>query len=264
MWSQRRAALRRAALAAALLGGFLLAGAADRARAGPSKEATDAGAGAALFAKNCAFCHGRDAQGGETGPDLVNSPLVLADQSGDKIAAVVREGRFGTPMPAFNFTAIELQGLSAFLHAQGTSLPPTRGDRSSVSVADLQTGDRHAGEKYFKGAGTCAKCHSATGDLAGVASRYQGLQLEERMLYPRHVKSRVSVTTAAGEVQSGFLEYLDEFTLGMRDAAGTYHSWRASNVKYSVDTPVAAHVALLSRYSDANIHDLMAYLQTLR
>ena len=50
-------------------------------------------AGGALFHQNCAFCHGRDAMGGETGPDLTARSCVLGDTTGDKIAEVVREGR---------------------------------------------------------------------------------------------------------------------------------------------------------------------------
>ena len=63
---------------------------------------------------------------------------------------------------------------------------------------------------------------------------------------------------------AGTLEYLDEFTVGLRDATGTYRSWRVSDVKVKVDSPVDAHVALFSKYTDADIHNLMAYIQTLR
>ena len=48
-----------------------------------------AAAGGSLFQQNCAFCHGRDAGGGETGPDLTRSKLVSADVGGDKIGDVV-------------------------------------------------------------------------------------------------------------------------------------------------------------------------------
>lgn len=254
----------RAALGIGVLGVSLVGASATWTKASAVPNPEIVASGAVLFAKNCAFCHGRDARGGETGPDLADSELVLADNDGDKISGVVREGRFGTPMPAFNFTASELKGLAAFIHAQESTKTPVRGDRARVMVADLQTGDKLAGEEYFTGAGTCAKCHSATGDLAGIARRYRGLQLELRMLYPRHVKSRVTVTPGSGAIKTGVLEYLDEFTLGMRDAEGTYHSWRVADVKYAIDAPVSAHVELLGKYSDADVHNLMAYLQSLQ
>ncbi|HKO18330.1 MAG TPA: c-type cytochrome, partial [Acidobacteriaceae bacterium] len=212
-----------------------------------ANSSSRAQAGAALFRQNCAFCHGRDAMGGEDGPDLTQSKLVLADRGGDKISPVVLQGRPGTKMPAFHFSAPEIQEIADFLHARidDASLHP--GKRRGVAVADLQTGNAAAGKSYFNGAGGCAACHSPTGDLAGVAARYQGLQLEERMLYPRDARSKVKVTLPSGETISGTLAYLDEFTVGLRDSSGQYRSWQTSRVRYQVDSPVDAHAELLSK-----------------
>jgi cytochrome c oxidase cbb3-type subunit 3 len=173
-------------------------------------------------------------------------------------------GRPDKGMPAFSFSSEQVAGLAAFIHAQQSKAMAQSGKRKGVDVSDLQTGNVEAGKAYFNGAGGCATCHSPTGDLAGVASRFEGLQLEERMLYPRDVKSKVTVTLASGEKVTGTLAYLDEFTVALRDDAGTYRSWRVSDVKYAVDAPVEAHVALFSKYTDDDIHNLMAYLQTLR
>jgi len=226
----------------------------------------EAAAGGALFLQNCAFCHGRDAMGGETGPDLTLSKLVLADTDGSKIAQVVKEGRNepDKKMPAFQFSSQELNTLVAFIRAREAAAAAMKGGRRGVSVADLQTGNAEAGKTYFNGAGGCAKCHSPTGDLAGVARRYEGLQLEERMLYPRNAKSTVAVTLPSGTKVSGTLAYLDEFTVGLKDSSGTYKSWSVDSVKYKVDSPVEAHVEQFPRYTDNDIHNLMAYLQTLR
>ncbi len=139
-----------------------------------------------------------------------------------------------------------------------------KGGRRGVDVADLQTGNVEAGKQYFNGAGGCTKCHSATGDLSGIAKRYEGLQLEQRMLYPRGAKSYVTVTLSSTQKMAGTLAYLDEFVVGLRDSNGVYHSWSVGNVKYVVDSPVDGHVELFSKYTDADIHNLMAYLQTLR
>lgn len=219
-------------------------------------------AGRHLFQRNCAFCHGRDAAGGESGPDLTRSKLVLSDVDGSKVASVVRDGRPGTKMPAFNFSNEEIHSLLAFIHNQAMS--SHAGGRRGVDVSDLQTGNMEAGKQYFNGAGGCSKCHSGTGDLAGIASRFQGLQLEEQMLYPRHAKSRVTVTLATGQTMTGLLAYHDEFILGLRDNRGVYHSWPTTLIHYKIDSPVDAHAALFSKYTDADIHNLMAYLQTLR
>ena len=220
--------------------------------------------GGTLFLQQCSFCHGRDAGGGEDGPDLTRSKLVAGDHGGDQIAPVIRNGRVEHGMPRFNLSDTEIAGLVAFIHAEKAKAESQKGGRRGVDVADLQTGNPAAGKQYFNGAGKCASCHSPTGDLAGVAARLEGLRLEERMLYPRGAKARVTVTLASGQKLAGELAYQDEFTVAMRDSAGHYRSWRTSDVKFTVDDPAEAHVDLLAKYSDQDIHNLMAYLQTLR
>ncbi len=253
-----------------LQGGELTALLKYLASAGPSAaekggEGSDiAEAGGALFHQNCSFCHGRDAMGGETGPDLTRSKLVLSDTTGEKIATVIREGRPDNKMPAFNFSPPEIRGIIAFIHAREAAATAHPGGRRGVAPEDLQTGNAPAGKQYFEGAGGCAKCHSATGDLAGIARRYQGLQLEERMLYPKDAKSTVTVTLPSGEKVSGTLAYQDEFTVALRDGNGIYRSWTTGSVRFKVDSPADAHAEQLPKYSDDDIHNLMAYLQTLK
>jgi mono/diheme cytochrome c family protein len=226
----------------------------------------EAAAGGGLFLQNCAFCHGRDAMGGETGPDLTQSKLVLEDKDGTKISEVVRNGRNENDkkMPAFQFSGQELNSLVAFIRAREVAAAAMKGGRRGVSVEDLQTGNADAGKKYFNGAGGCSKCHSPTGDLAGLARRYEGLRLEERMLYPRDAKSTLVVTLPSGKTVSGTLAYQDEFTVGLKDSTGTYHSWSVDAIKYKVDSPVEAHVEQFPKYTDDDVHNLMKYLQTLR
>jgi len=225
--------------------------------------------GSALFRQDCSFCHGRDAGGGESGPDLTRSKLVTQDLSGDKIGPVVRNGRPDKGMPRFDRSDAQIASLAAFIHTQqnnalAASGPRGSGGRKGVDAADLQTGNVEAGKQYFEGAGGCATCHSPAGDLAGIASRYKGLELEEQMLYPKHARSKVTVTLASGQTITGALEYLDEFTVGLIDATGSYRSWRTGDVHYTVEAPVNAHVEQFSKYTDDDIHNLMAYLQTLR
>jgi cytochrome c oxidase cbb3-type subunit III len=231
---------------------------------GQTPDAAQVERGGGLFLQQCSFCHGRDAGGGEDGPDLTRSKLVAEDAGGDKIAPVIRNGRLEHGMPRFNLSDSEIAGLVAFIHAQKIKAESQKGGRRGVDAADLQTGNVEAGKQYFNGAGRCASCHSPTGDLSGVASRFEGLKLEERMLYPRGAKAKVTVTLNSGQSLSGELAYLDEFTVAMRDASGRYRSWRAGDVKYTVDAPAEAHAELLAKYTDEDIHNLMAYLQTLR
>ena len=218
--------------------------------------------GQSLFTQNCAFCHGRDAAGGETGPDLTRSRLVAEDVNGNRIGEVVRNGRPEKGMPRFAFSDGEISGLVAYIHNQ-TVKASKLGRRRGVDISDLQTGNAQAGKQYFYGLGKCSSCHSPTGDLAGVAEKYQGLKLEEQMLYPKAASSQVTVTLPSGETISGKLEYRDEFVVGLRDGSGWYRSWPVGQVKYKVNAPAEAHAQQLANYTDADIHNLMAFLQTL-
>ncbi|HKE85737.1 MAG TPA: c-type cytochrome, partial [Vicinamibacterales bacterium] len=226
-------------------------------------------AGRTRFASQCGFCHGRDAAGGESGPDLTRSALVAGDVRGDRIGPLVRSGRIDKGMPAFTLSDADLAAIVAFVHDQKTQADAATGGRRAVDVADLQTGDAVAGKRYFDGA--CARCHSASGDLAGIAGRLQGLPLLQRMLNPssgRGVGPRgvptIMVTTKTGQVVTGKQAYRDEFTIALTDASGWYHSWPTSQVKFAIDDPLQAHVDQLAKYTDADMHDVLAYLQTLK
>lgn len=225
---------------------------------------TPAERGAPLFVQQCAFCHGRDAGGGENGPDLTRSKLVASDVNGDKVSPVIREGRPEKGMPRFTVSDSDLAALVAFIHDQKAKADALAGGRRGVDVADLQTGNAEAGRQYFNGSGKCSTCHSPTGDLAGVATRFEGLKLEERLLYPQGAKAKITVTLPSGQTLTGELAYRDEFTIAMRDSARRYRSWPASQVKFTIDDPAQAHADLLAKYSDDDIHNLMAFLQTLR
>jgi cytochrome c oxidase cbb3-type subunit 3 len=222
------------------------------------------GSGSSHFQQNCGFCHGRDAGGGESGPDLTRSKVVSSDMKGENIGAVIRNGRPEKGMPRFNLPDAEVTSLVAFIHSQQDKAMSQTGTRKGVDESDLQTGDVEAGKQYFNGVGTCVKCHSPTGDLSGIASRYHGLKLEQQMLYPRDVKSKVTVTETSGKVVTGQLAYHDEFTVALIDSTGRYRSWPTINIKYKIVAPADAHIELLGKYSDADIHNLLAYMQTLR
>lgn len=228
--------------------------------------------GQVLFSATCGFCHGRDAMGGETGPDLTRSALVAEDVRGDKITPVVRNGRADKGMPPQNLPDADIQAVVAFIHDAKTKADSLEGARRTVDVADLQTGNAQLGQQYFNGAGGCAKCHSPTGDLAGLATRLQGLQLFQRMLYPggrgrggaASVVPTATVRLPSGETVTGKVAYRDEFNIAITDAAGNYRSWPASAVKATVENPLDAHIAQLAKYTNDDLHNVLAYLQTLK
>jgi cytochrome c oxidase cbb3-type subunit III len=218
--------------------------------------------GQGLFGQNCGFCHGKDAGGGESGPDLTRSQLVTEDVKGNKISEIVRNGRPEKGMPRFNLPEMDMAAIVAFIHDQKTKAESQKGGRRGVDVADLQTGNLEAGKKYF--ASNCASCHSATGDLKGIASRFQGLRLEQRFLYPRDAVGTATVTLPSGKQFTGKVAYKDEFVIALKDSYGWYQSWPVSSVKFKIDDPAEAHQKLLTKYTDDDIHDLMAFLQTMK
>jgi cytochrome c oxidase cbb3-type subunit III len=225
--------------------------------------------GQTRFESECGFCHGRDTAGGETGPDLTRSTLVAGDTRGDKIGPFVRSGAVAKGMPAFDLADADMSAVVAFIHAQKTKAESVGGGRRSVDVTDLETGNAQAGERYFKGAGNCSKCHSPTGDLAGIGNRFRGLPLLQRMLYPPGSRpapapAKVVVTLSTGETVSGALVSRDEFTVALKDASGATRTWSVNEVKFTVDDPVGAHFDQLGKYSDDDMHNVYAYLQTLR
>ena len=229
-------------------------------------------AGESRFAAQCGFCHGRDAQGGETGPDLTRSALVAEDMRGDKIAPVILSGRPEKGMPAFALAAADVAVIVAFVHDAKFKSESAAGGRRSVDISDLRTGSAEAGKQYFNGAGGCIKCHSLSGSFATVGSRFQGLALLQRMLYPRGgrglgpepVLPAVTITTLSGEKVTGKLAYKDEFTVTLIDSGGWNHSWPANSVKVEGEDPLQAHAEQLSRYTDEEMHNVLAYLGTLK
>jgi cytochrome c oxidase cbb3-type subunit 3 len=225
-------------------------------------------AGELRFRSQCGFCHGRDAAGGETGPDLSRSRLVAEDVRGDKIGAVVRKGVPEKGMPPFDLSDTDMGAIVAFIHDQKTKFEALGGGRRSVDAADLATGDAGAGRSYFNGAGGCSGCHSATGDLAGIASRYQGLPLLQRMLYPKGepepARPKVTLTLASGKTIVAALSSEDEFSMTVLDSSEARQTYEKSAVKFKIDNPMSAHFDQLGKYTDSDMHNVYAYLETLK
>jgi cytochrome c oxidase cbb3-type subunit 3 len=221
--------------------------------------------GQGRFTAECGFCHGRDAAGGETGPDLTRSTLVAEDFRGDKIIPLLRTGRADKGMPAFSLNDSDMDGIVAFIHEQKTKSESLGGGRRTVEPEDLSTGNLEAGERYFNGMGNCSSCHSATGDLAGIGNRLRGLQLLQRMFYPPNSNSaKATVTLASGETINGNLSGRDEFTITLTDASGVRKTWPVDEVKFTIDNPLSAHFEQLGKYTDDGMHNVYGYLQSLR
>jgi mono/diheme cytochrome c family protein len=233
-------------------------------------------AGKKTFTGNCAFCHGSNAKGGETGPDLLRSILVLHDENGEAIGPVVLNGRPDKGMPKFNLSGEQISQIAAFLH-DGVRAAAMRG---TYQILNIVVGDAKAGEAYFNGAGTCTSCHSVTGDLAHVGSKYPAVELQQKFVMPREGRSfarrsqpestgsaiTVTVTLPSGEAVNGRLERIDDFSVSLIDASGDYRSFvrDGDTPKVELHDPLKGHTTLLSKYTDSDIHNLTAYLLTLK
>jgi cytochrome c oxidase cbb3-type subunit 3 len=226
--------------------------------------------GEVRFGSQCGFCHGKDAAGGESGPDLTRAELVSQDSRGDKLIPVIREGRPNAGMPAFpNLSQTELNAIVAFVHTQMDKFAELGGGRRSVEPADLATGNAAAGRDYFNGAGKCASCHSATGDLAGVGKKYAGLNLIRRLLYPSGQgpaapTARATFKLASGQSVVAPVVAEDDFTVTVLDPLGARQTYQRSAVKVTVEDPLDAHFNQLGKYTDADMHNVYAYLESLK
>jgi mono/diheme cytochrome c family protein len=243
---------------------------------GPNdKQIVDAAAadrGRSIYNVQCLSCHGPEARGNNNGPDLVRSVLVLHDRYGSALGPFLLAGHPGKNQSAA-LTHAQIEELSHFLHQQ---LNNTLRSGPYSKVLNVLTGDPKAGAAYFNGAGGCKECHSPSRDLAGIASRYDPPTLQQRFLFPEVVSfipgspgvaKPVTITvTAPGQAPvTGSIEKIDDFDVSLRDSAGDYHSWkRTPDLQIERHNPYAAHITLLDSYTDQNIHDVVAYLETLK
>lgn len=226
--------------------------------------------GKMTFSSKCGFCHGSNARGGESGPDLLRSQLVRDDEDGNLIGQVVLNGRPAAGMPKFDLPKSEIEDIAAFLH-EGVRASAERG---TYKLLNIVTGNPKAGEAYFNGAGQCNTCHSVNGDLKGVGAKYDPVTLQGKVLMPaggpgpRRTTAPVTVTVTlpSGKSFEGTLERIDDFSVALTSADGDYHSFaRNGNVpKVELHDPLKRHYDMLSKYTDAEIHNLTAYLVTLK
>jgi len=228
------------------------------------------------FVAACGFCHGSNARGGEGGPDLIRSVLVLDDEGGKELGAFLRVGRPGSGMPAFDLPSPQVADIATFLHSRVAAAA----FRNTYQIGNILVGDAKAGEAFFNGAGGCNTCHSPGGDLVGVGAKYETVNLQLKFLMPRSggrgpggrggppqgPPINVTVTLPSGETFHGALVRITDFDVTLRDASNVTRSFaRNGDVpKVELADPLQHHLDMLTKYTDKNIHDLTAYLVTLK
>lgn len=235
--------------------------------------------GKQIFEANCSFCHGNDAMGGETGPGLVLSKPVMDDRNGEVITPIVHAG-FPPRMPSFaSLSDADIQAIAAFLH----SLPLT--NRGQPSNLDILVGSAQAGEAYFNQ--HCTMCHSVSGtgpgSLAGIGAKYSPKAIQNMIVSggaggrgfgrgsagpppPPIPPTTVTVTLPSGQTVEGKLDYFSPFTVALTEADGTYRTFSRNGAvpKVVVHDPIMWHIDMLSKWDDTDIHNLTAYLVTLK
>jgi mono/diheme cytochrome c family protein len=250
-----------------------------RAGVGPAdRQAVDPAAadrGRHVWATECITCHGAQARGTENGSNLIRSSLVLHDRFGNLLGPFLKKGHpMQSGTPGSSLTDTQVVDLTHFLRQR---IDDSLRGSAVFTEQDVLTGDPKAGAAYFNGEGKCATCHSAAANsLDGIASRLSGpVDVQQRMLFPGGRGGRsgragpaavtVTMTPASGPPISGTLVEMDDLFVTYRDASGAIRVIRRVPMLKIVKTdPLQAHHELLDRITDKNIHDLVAYLETMK
>ena len=220
--------------------------------------------GKEVFSANCSFCHGDDARGGSVGPNLIRNKVVLDDQSGELIEPVVHGSRQAEGMPKFNLVDADIVAVAGWLHSQPL------GNRGAPSTLEIVVGNTEAGKAYFNGAGKCSTCHSVNGDFAGIGGKYPPKTLQNAIVSGRTSRGGESGKTvtviSAGQKVEGRLDHLDAFIVSLTQKDGTHLSFEINDgaPQVVVHDPLQPHIDMLRTWKNSDLHNLTAYLTTLK
>jgi cytochrome c oxidase cbb3-type subunit III len=248
----------------------------------PPEDPVQTARGKTIYGISCTGCHGADLRGGDMGgPNLLRSQLALVDQKGELIVPIIQGSR-QPAMPAIPMSPEDAHAVAAYIRSMMATIgrqgmPPSIG----VPAPSILVGDAKAGQAYFET--KCGRCHSPTGDLKGIATRIpdpkalqntwvaggggrggRGGAAAPGAIGPRTVM--VAVTTAPGQTVEGRLVRIDNFLVTVGLADGTIRSFRREGdvPKVEVRDPMKPHRDLLAVYTDKDMHDVTAYLVTLK
>ena len=251
----------------------------------PAGDPAAVARGGQLYGVHCRGCHGVDLRGGDLGgPNLLRSQLVLNDKAGEAIVPVVQNGRVpaggGTAMPPLPLPVDDIKALAEYLHSVISTSQPQGAPPAGAKVElNLLVGNARAGQRYF--ATNCGACHSATGDMAGIGTRVPDPELlQNSWVAGRRAgapdpasaarrQSHVTVKLESGEQVSGALQRADDFFVSLITSDGSYRGFTRRSaaprvVSVEVKDPLARHRQLLAIHTDKDMHDVTAYLATLK
>ena len=242
--------------------------------------------GRALFGVHCTACHGADLRGGDQGgPNLLRSQIILTDQHGENLLPVIRDGRQGAvgTMPGFRLPEADILAIAEYIHsvmgqAGRQGRPP---ERDRPVELNILVGDRAAGQRYFEK--VCGRCHSPGGDLRGVAARVVDARALQDLWVSGGLSGRgrgggggrgeiemsrilVTVTAPGSAPVTGRLVRIDDFVVSILTEDGARRTFRrdAANPKVDINDPLEPHRRLVLELTDRDMHDVTAYLATLK
>ncbi len=223
----------------------------------PDKAAADRGA--PLFAQNCAFCHGQKAHGA-TGPNLITSDVVLADDHGEHLVPFLRKGFPENGMPAFAaMSEKQLTDISEFLHLQVEDVA----NRGTYQVLNILVGNAAEGKAYVES--HCMSCHTAE-TFAHIATRYRSPeQLQRNWIWPAQKAVITAAVQTAGGAISGRVTEMSDFRIRLVTKSGeTKTIDRKAGVDMRIDYPLVAHEQIVMTLGNDDMHNVTAYLETLK
>jgi cytochrome c oxidase cbb3-type subunit III len=231
---------------------------------GAAPDRAAAGRGAPLFQQNCAFCHGPQARGAE-GPSLITSDVVLGDDHGEHLVVFLKNGRPEKGMPSFaGLPDNQLKDIAEFLHLQVEDVA----NRGAYHVLNILVGDPAKGQAYV--AAKCMSCHT-TATFAHIASKFRSPdQLQRGWIWPtRPADNSLAITatvkTADGATVTGRVTQVSDFRITLVDGAGqTQVIEREPGVDVQMSDPLAPHQAMIMTLTNEDMHNVTAYLETLK
>src|SRR5215472_3022807 len=240
--------------------------------------------GGKIFAEQCASCHGANARGGKTTKtdvDLLRSDYVLMDHGGREFSDFLKTGRPDKNMPKFDLPSQDGVDVAMWLHHEVTVAV----ERQSYVKLNVFSGDAKAGEAFFNGSvGKCSTCHSVTGDLKGIGEKnhHDNPTLQASILNGGSLfgggrgrgrggapgggggggNVTATVTLKNGEEVKGTPRMITDFVVEIRTPDGEDKTWLRDGEwpKVKLTNRLQAHIDLMLKYTDADIHNLSAYL----
>jgi cytochrome c oxidase cbb3-type subunit III len=229
--------------------------------------------GLPAYNSTCGYCHGERGKGGKAGPDLIFSAVTLHDEDGVQMASYVR-GPEHLKVGKIDASDSQIADIAAYLHSRVIYAS----GRGAVRLAEVLIGDAKAGEQYFNGAGGCNQCHSPSGNLKGVGAKYDVATLQDRLVMPRTGRGgrgagpanatapEARITLPSGETIKGAPVRVTDFDVTLRLADGSTRTWARNHgvPKVEITDPLQAHIDIMTKLSDTDMHNLTAYLATLK